>query len=57
MEDEGINDYFKNLQIHVHKVSNLCFEDDTALLSHTNERLQNLVESVKTQSERNHLKR
>ena len=34
---------------------NLRFADDTALLSHTNKGLQNLVESVKTQSERKHL--
>ena len=54
VEDEGINQ-FKEFNIHGHKVSNLRFADDTALLSHTNEGLKNLVESVKTHSERKHL--
>ena len=45
VEDEGINDQFKEFNIHGHKVINLRFADDTALLSHKNEGLKNLVES------------
>ena len=55
VEDLGINDHFKECKIHAHQVSNLRFADATALLSQTNEGLQNLVESVQTQSEREHL--
>ena len=55
VEDEGVNNHFRECNIHGHKVSNLRFADDTVLLSHTNEGLQNLVTSVKTHSERKHL--
>ena len=41
--------------MHGHTVSNLRFADDTALLSRTNEGLQNLVDSAKIHNERKHL--
>ena len=55
VEVENSNDHFNEFNIHGHKVSNHHFADDTTLLLHTNEGLQNLVESVKTHSERKHL--
>ena len=55
VEDEGVNNHSKECNIHGHNVSSRRFADDTVLLSHTNEGLQNLVESVKTHSERKHL--
>ena len=55
VEDEGINDNFKECNMNGLKVSNLRFPDDTAFLSNKNEGVQNLVESVKDHSERKHL--
>ena len=40
VEDEGINNHFKECNLHGHKVSNLRFADDTVLLSQANEGLK-----------------
>ena len=55
IEEKGHNDHFMECSIHGHKVSDLRLANDTTLLSYTNKSVQNLVESVKTHSERKHL--
>ena len=54
--EDGKTVHFNKLNIHGHKIRDLCYTDDIILLPHGTSRLSHLVESVDKQSSEKSLK-